>query len=755
MKSIYRSVLFALAPLYFYAQSTLTGTVVDAETGTPLAQVSVYFPQLEKGTTTDSDGTYTLSQLPEGKYQLVLSYLGYKTHATLLEIGSKDPTFTFQMVPSTIEMDEVILSTPFHKLQRDNVVRVEQKSLEALRSNGAITLADGITQLPGVSSISTGIGIGKPVIRGLSFNRVVTYTQGIRLENQQFGAEHGLGLNDAGFSSVEVIKGPASLLYGSDALGGVLYLNPENFAKPNTTSGDVNLNYFSNTIGYGTNAGFKTSKEKLKFLVRAGYNSHTDYETGDGQSVTNSRFNEIDLKTGIGYQSTKFKTELRYNYIDSDLGIPEEIGEQNNDRNPIEPRQEVSSHIVSSKTQWFFKKASLEATLGYIFNGRKEFEDHHHEEEEHEEHEHEEGHGAEEDPALDIELNTLSYNIQFNPHWGKVTTIFGVQGMHQKNTNFGEEILIPNAITNDFGIMALSHIHFNKSDLQLGLRYDLRSINAEQQGNVGDAAFIEAVQRDFNSINAALGYRIDLSKTILARLNVNTGFRAPNLSELASNGLHSGANRFEIGNPNLEREQSIQVDVAVEYANPHLEVYANAFVNQVDNFIFLEPTGAFIDEDPVFVYQQQDATLYGGEFGVHLHPRALDWLHLESNFDMVIGELDDDTYIPLIPAKRWTNTLRVEWSAIQKGSTKTYTFVTLQSVFDQNKVATFETPTPGYNVFHVGLGGEITVFDRKIKYRIARNNLFNRDYIDHLSRLKPDGIANIGRNIVFGLSIPL
>ena len=241
--------LLALAPLYIFSQNSITGTITDSETGTPLEQVSVYIPQLEKGTITDENGTFTIKNVPEGNYKLVVSYLGYETHSTSFQINAGTNEFNYQMVPSAIEIDEVVLSTPFHKLQRENVMKVEQKSIAELKSNGAITLADGITNIPGVSSVSTGLGIGKPVIRGLSFNRVLVYTQGVRLENQQFGGEHGLGINDAGISSVEVIKGPASLLYGSDALGGVLYLNPESFELPGQTSGDINMNYFTNTLG--------------------------------------------------------------------------------------------------------------------------------------------------------------------------------------------------------------------------------------------------------------------------------------------------------------------------------------------------------------------------------------------------------------------------------------------------------------------------------------------------------------------------
>ncbi|WP_182835581.1 TonB-dependent receptor [Flagellimonas lutimaris] len=749
MKQFYISMLLALIPFLTYSQNTLSGKIIDAESSEPLDQVSVYIPQLENGAVTDENGNYTLKNLPEGTYKLVISYIGFETYSTSLEINLGSNKFDYQMTPSAIEMDEVVLSTPFHKLQRENVMKVEQKSMEELKQQGGITLSEGITNIPGVSSVSTGVGIGKPVIRGLSFNRVLVYTQGVRLENQQYGGEHGLGLNDAGISSVEVIKGPASLLYGSDALGGVLYLNPEKFEQSGETSGDVNMRYFTNTLGYNANAGFKTSGDKLKFLVRGAYASNADYETGDGTSVTNSRFNEADLKTGLAYQASKFKTELRYNYNASELGIPEEIGVQNNDRNPLEPYQELSTHILSSKNNLFLKKSSIEATFGYTVNNRKEFEEHHHDEHEGEEHMEEE-----EGAALDMRLSTFNYNLQFNPQWGKMTTIFGIQGMHQKNENFGEEILVPDAITNDFGILATSHIHFDKSDLQIGLRYDLRSINGEESGIQGDEEYIPTLSKDFNSFNAAVGYRMDLTQNIMGRLNLATGFRAPNLSELTSNGLHSGANRVEIGNPDLDSEQNFQIDLALEYGNKHIEAYVNTFYNIVNDYIYLEPTGEFRELDPIYDFQQQNAILYGGEFGFHLHPHPIDWLHLESSYDIVFGELEDNSNLPLIPANRWTNTFRVEWNK-RNQDYRCYAFLTLQTFFDQNKVADFETKTPRYNLFNVGVGGDMKIFNQKVGYSITGNNLFDKNYISHLSRLKADGIANIGRNISFNLSVPL
>jgi iron complex outermembrane receptor protein len=748
MKYIY-SILFISFYFNSNAQCTIQGSVSTEDSNNPLEQVSVYLPQLEKGTVTGSNGEFTMNNLPVGTYKIIASYIGYQTYSSTITLTQGTITLDIVLSPSAIEMEEVIVSTPFHKLQRENVMKVEQASVESLRKMGAITLSDGITNIPGVESVTTGVGIGKPVIRGLSSNRVLVYSQSIRLENQQFGDEHGLGVSAAGIESVEVIKGPASLLYGSDALGGVLYLNPEQFANVNEVDGDINLNYFSNTQGINANAGFKASGEKFKFLVRGAYTSHADYKTGNDLRVTNSRFNEFDLKTALGYQFGIFKTELRYNLNSSDLGIPEEIGIQDLGRTPITPYQELNNHIVSSKSDLFFNNSSLRVTLGYIFNSRKEFE-------EEEDSEIPSENLSDLEPALDMHLSTFSYNVQYNlPSIGRWQTIAGIQGMNQKNENFGEEVLIPDAITNDIGILATSHIHFEKSDIQLGLRFDNRSIKGEETGILGEEGYIAELDRNFNSFNAALGYRIDLLKNFIGRINIASGFRAPNLAELTSNGVHEGTNRFEIGNPNLKNENNVQTDLALEYSSQHFEFFANGFYNKINDYIFIEPNGEFVDNNPVYNYIQQDANLYGGEIGFHFHPHPLDWLHVQSSFESVIGQLDNDDYLPLIPANKLSNTIRLEFNNSHKWITDGYVFITLNTIFDQNKVATFETPTEGYNLLNAGFGASLKLFKQDVELVVTALNILNKDYISHLSRLKVDDISNIGRNITIGLSIPL
>ncbi|PXX29830.1 TonB-dependent receptor [Arenibacter sp. ARW7G5Y1] len=759
MRNIILSMLCILTYITANSQNTLSGKIINTENQEGLEQVTIYFPQMEKGGVTNNDGEYKIGALPTGTYKIVASYIGFLTFSDNITIEKGSNTLDISLVPSAIEMEEVIVSTPFHKLQRENVMKVEFAKLATLKSQGAPTLVEGIGAIPGVDVVSTGVGIGKPVIRGLTSNRVLVYTQGIRLENQQFGAEHGLGVNEAGIESVEVIKGPASLLYGSDAMGGVLYLNPEKFAVPNSTEGDINFNYNTNTQGISSGAGIRASGDRFKYLLRLATNSHVDYLGGDGNRVTNSRFNEKDLKAGLGYQATSFKSEIRYNYNRSNLGIPEEVGLQTTSRTPDLPYQKLDNHILSSNSKLFFNNSNLDITLGYIGNNRKEFEDHHHHEEEeegHEEHEEHEEEG-EEGAALDMKLNTFNYNLQYHlPKSGKFETVVGVQGIYQTNENFGEEILIPDATTQDIGFLGTTHFHLDQNnDFQVGLRYDHRQIDGKAYGISGAEDYIAPLKRNFNSFNGAFGYKNNISEQLTARINVATGFRAPNLAELTSYGTHEGTNRFEIGNSDLKNEQNLQIDLALEFQNEHYEFFLNGFHNSIKDYIYIAPSGTLMDETPVFNYLQQDAILYGGEIGFHLHPHPYDWLHIESSYQTVFGELQTSEALPLIPANKLTNTFRVEFNNAKGWWLRSNAFVSLNTTFKQGKVSTFETVTPGYSLLNAGLGGDIQFLKKSMNITLSANNLLDKKYIAHLSRLKSDEILNMGRSVVVGLNILL
>jgi len=732
MKSLYITLFIGLS-LFATAQNKIVGIITDND-NKAISNVIVSIPEIHKETISDADGKYTLSNLPNGTFKIVFSSVGLTTKTISTSLSGTEISLNVTMEDNIIHMDEVIVSTAFNKLQSQNVMKVEHASLKSLQQKGTATLIEGLATIPGVSQVSTGTSIGKPVIRGLSGNRVLVYTQGVRLENQQFGEEHGLGLNDAGVESVEVIKGPASLLYGSDALGGVLYFNPEKFANPKEFKTDFSQRLFSNTLGSNTSLGFKTSTENWKFLARGSYNTHADYQIADGDRVTNTRYNESDLKTGIGYSNSNFSSVLRYNFNKLDLGIPENgIAEQSTSHTTTFPKQAVDNHILSLHNNFYFKNSKLDADFGYIFNDRREFEDSN-------------------VAILHMKLRTFNYDLKYYlPKLGKVETIVGVQGMHQTNTNLGEELLIPDARTNDFGVFGTANYEFGKNILQAGLRFDNRRVASETHGVIGNEGYFEAIYKSFDSFNASLGYKTNLTDDFTLRLNIASGFRAPNLAELTSNGVHEGSNRYEIGNANLENEQNLQTDLNLEYKSSHFELFANGFYNHINNYIFITPNGTVIDGNNVYDYVQANAKLYGGEAGIHFHPHPIDWLHFTSSFETVIGEKDNGDYLPLIPANKWNNTFRGEFE-IKNWWKEGFATLNIESTFAQNRYSEFETRTNDYTLINLGLGGKISINKAVFQLNLNANNIFNKTYVSHLSRLKTDGIPNIGRNIVLGIT---
>ena len=718
------------------AQNTLSGTVTDLR-NQPIKGVSVYASELYKGTTTDENGKYTFFNLPNRNLKISFAFAGFATQNKTVSNLENENTLNVILEEAIFEMDEVIVSTAFNKIQSQNVMKVEHESIKNLQRKGTATLIEGLATIPGVSQVSTGTSIGKPVIRGLSGNRVLVYSQGVRIENQQFGDEHGLGLNDSGIESVEVIKGPASLLYGSDALGGVLYFNPEKFADANTFKANFSQKYFSNTAGSSSSLGLKTSTDNWKFMARGSYNTHSDYKISGGDRVTNTRYNETDFKTGIGYSNAKFSSVMRYNYNDLDLGIPEEgIADQTKSKKTGFPKQGVFNHLLSLNSVFFFEKSKMDLDLGYIANDRSEFEDSN-------------------VAALHMKLKTFNYNAKYHfPKTGKIETIIGVQGMHQTNANSGEEYLIPDAVTNDFGVFGTANYEWNSHVLQAGLRFDNRKISTEAHGILGDEGSFEAIDNSYDSFNASLGYKTNLADNMTLRLNVASGFRAPNLAELTSNGVHEGTNRYEVGNSNLKTEQNVQADLNLEYKTDHFEFFVNGFYNHINNYIYTSATGAMIENNAVFDYIQNNAKLYGGEIGLHFHPHPLDWLHFETSFETVTGEKQNGDYLPLIPANKWNNTIRTEFQ-IRNWIEDAFATLNVSSTFNQKKVSGFETESSGYNLVNLGFGGTVKLGKTVFDVNINGNNLFDKRYVAHLSRLKTDGIPNIGRNIVFGVNFNL
>ncbi|MDR1698200.1 MAG: TonB-dependent receptor, partial [Prevotellaceae bacterium] len=542
----------------------------------------------------------------------------------------------------------------------------------------------------------------------------------------------------------------------SDALGGVLYFVDERYAKNNSIEAALNSEFNGNSLGFSNNAAFKLSKNRLHWNLFGGYTTHADYQDGNTDFVPNSRFNTGNLKTALGYTGNTFTSSLKYSFLNEKYGLTEsheehEHGEEEheeeaykNGRKPLMPYQDLTTHLISTENTFFFDNASkLKIDAGYVFNNRKEFEGEHHEHGgEHHEEETEEEH---EEAALNMNLHTFSYNAKwYSSRWNdKWTLTAGSQGMAQINSNHGEEILIPDADTYDFGIFAMTDFHYaEKAYWQLGLRYDTRYITSEEFNN------------QYHSFNFSTGIFQPLAQNLSFRLNLSSGFRAPNMYELLSNGIHHGTNRYEIGNPDLKTENSYQADASLQYDTKHIELFVNPYFNYIRNYIYLQPAADRIDDIPVFNYTQHDAFLYGGEAGFHFHPHPLDWLHFEGSYESTFGQDMEHNDLALMPSQKINAMVSANFS-FKKAVRKFSVYLQNKYSFAQNRVAENELTTPDYNLLNAGIMFEFGVKSQPIQLNISATNLLNEVYYDHLSRYKANEIYNIGRSFNVKINVPI
>ena len=648
--------------------------------------------------------------------------------------------FTFQVTFSqvnnqTVELDEIVLSLPFNQTLGKSVIKVDKIIFNDLNPILQQYISKSISKLPGVSIISTGPGISKPSIRGLSYDRVVVYSQGVRLENQQWGDEHGIGVSTSGINSIEVIKGPSYVLYGSDAMGGVLYIEPERYS--NDFSVDYMGFYNSNYNGITNNLGIKGSSGKFSYLARANMVDNQSFSTPDGE-VENTWFKENDIQAGLKYETEKFSSDLRLSMNFSELGLPhmeegdddhddhDEEGHDDHDEEGHEDHYQELSHTTLTWVNTFDlgNDHELNVTLGRQLNDRKEFGGH----------EEEEGHeGHEEGEAeLDMELSTNTLDISLvMPQSENLNLTIGANILSQENKNFGHEELIPDAEKKDFGLYALGQITMENGAALLGVRYDNRSISSD----MGSA--------DFSNFNGSVGIKRDFENSSL-RFNIGSGYRAPNLIELFADGVHHGTFRYEKGNVNLIAEKSFQTDISFDINNEDSSVSFNLFYNDISDYIYISPSRDRMDGFAVFNYMQQDSELYGGEISFD-KKTGFDWLSYNTSLEYIFAESADGEALPFISPLTFNQVFNIDFSS-------NYSFeIDFLAKAKQGRVSMFEEETDGYSILNLSGNWMTSFLENDLNIFWSVNNVFDKEYYDHLSRFKTAGIEEMGRNISVGL----
>jgi len=637
---------------------------------------------------------------------------------------------------------------------------------KVLHQTQGSNLMDAISRQPGLAQITTGAGIAKPVIRGMGYNRVVVVDQGIRLEGQQWGDEHGIEADAQSVHSVEVLKGPASLMYGSDAIAGVMILHPERPLPEGLMQVKAGAEYQSNNGLYGYTAGFAGNKKGWlwngRFSDKAAHTYKNDY---DGR-VPGSGFKERDITGMLGVSRSWGHSWLRVSNVDFKPGIVE--GERDETTGDLEwgegakaygysnylPFQRVRHLRVVSDNAWYTKIGTLKGIVGYQQNRRQEFEE------------------SAEEAALDLMLRTVNYDLKYQvdlEHDWKVCT--GVGGMWQSNENSGEEALIPNYWLFDFGLFATASKQFDRWNLSGGLRYDNRSTNTEEMVEEEVVRF-KKLNKHFNGYTGSVGAVWNANEKTNVRLNVARGYRAPTVSELSSNGVHEGSIQYELGQEGLKPEHSLQTDLGVDFTSRYVALQASLFVNRIDNYVFLGRLGdVMTDGYATYQYRQGDARLMGGEVWLDVHP--LHALHISNSFSYVHGLLLHQPHVsrhlPRIPAPRWNCNVRYEFPDFGGGHCKgTYICAEVDYNLRQDNYYALdntETATPSYAVVNLSVGTDLHVWKHNcIELTLACNNLLNKTYQNHLNRLKyadwntatgRQGVFAMGRNVCVKVSIPI
>ena len=619
---------------------------------------------------------------------------------------------------------------------------------EKLAQAAGTNLIDAISKVPGISQVTTGGAISKPSIRGLGYNRVLTMVDGAREEAQQWGDEHGEEVDQFSAARVEILKGPASLLYGSDALGGVINII-DDFVP---AEGDFNGNF---TTHYATNNGLSASSLLLQgnnngFVYRGRVSYKNAYGFGyAGKTVPNSGFNETNTSAMIGLNKTWGYTHLSLSRFNTNVGLVEEgpdvngnfvneVGSDVKTRKLSLPYQNINHYRAALNSNILLGGGQLKSTFAFQRNIRKEFEE------------------SKDVPGLHLDLNSYTYDVKYSfANNGKWEPTIGLQGMYQNNANNGDEYLIPNYNSSNIGAFGYLKRNFNKGAVNFGLRYDYKNVNGKDLIEDGEKLF-SAFRNNFSNLSGSVGFAYELEKNLVFRANVGSGFRAPNIAELGANGKHEGTFRYEIGNSKLKQETSLQFDLGLAYTAKKVTIELNAYSNRIYNYIF---PGNFNHETtgsstvlPVYRFVQTDAKLVGGEASVDFH--LVKALHFENTFSYVKGRnMANHTALPFIPAASLNHELRFEPSI--KGLHDNFIKIGLSNVFKQDRFDSFETETNGYTLMDAGMGTAFKVKNGKINVWITGQNLGSKLYYNHLSRYKPVGIYNQGRNVSFGVSVPL
>jgi iron complex outermembrane receptor protein len=793
---------------------TLTGTITDKADGKSIPGATISIPDLRLGTVSDANGKYNINSLPKGVYLVQVSFIGYATFNQRVDF-SKTSQLDVKLQASSIEAAEVVVTgvSKATEMKRDPIPMAAVSKTYIDQHSASTNVIDEIANLPGISAVTTGPNVSKPFIHGLGYNRVITLQDGIRQEGQQWGDEHGIEVDQNSIDRVEVIKGPASLSYGSDAIGGVVNL----LSPPPVPDGKI-LGSFSGN--YGTNNGLMSGSFRLQgnnnglvwgTIISA--KEAKDYQNDHDGRVYGTGFREKDARLMIGLNKSWGYSYLNASVFDDQQEIPDgsrdsltrkftqQITDEDASR-PIVPEsvlnsygitplhQHVQLYRIYNNSNFSLGGGNLMVNLGYQFSHRREY-----------------THPTEPDIAgLNLHLSTYTYDVKYNFNIGNdFETTVGVNGQYQNNSiGDATDFPIPAYHQFDVGPFFIIKKSFGKLDLEGGARFDRRSFT-------GQAAYIDTthafypslytgpnptttpnvtqqfatLNKTFSGATGSFGATYNFSDAFLVKANIARGFRAPSIAELSANGPDPGSQIYHVGDSNFKPEFNVQEDIGAFLTLPNVSASFELFNNNIQNYIYQQQL-LNADGSParnpsfplytIFTYVQSRARINGGEINLDLHP--VSWLHFQNSVSLTYGTNlgnggkvpDSLKYLPFIPPLHTHSELRGTFAKGFGTFRSVYGFVGFDHYDAQNRFFSAygtETYTAGYNLLSAGFGGNIVnaAGNTVLKIFIEGTNLGNVNYQSNMSRLKyfdnpnvpagvQPGIFNMGRNISFKVVLP-
>jgi iron complex outermembrane receptor protein len=763
----------------------LYGTLLDAKTKERLFGASIVALPLKRGTVSKENGTYSL-MLPKGEYEIQVRFVGYRSKSVRVVL-STDKELNFTLESDAIETEEVIISIDREKeTLMESSQSFDVMTKEDLDKHRGQTFGESLKSLAGVSVLQTGASISKPVIRGLHSQRVLIVNSGIRQEGQQWGAEHAPEIDPFSPSEIQVLKGASSVLYGSDAIGGVIRLVPKPLPSSASLAGELSLNLFSNNR-QGAVSGFLESgfDNGFGWRIQGSFRKAGDY-AAPNYTLANSGFEEQDFSASLGLSRDFGRITLYFSRFNTELGIFSGAHISNTtdlvnailrgkpaSQPPFSytinfPKQAITHYLLSIHGEFPLRIGRLEMHYGWQYNDRSEFDLHR-------------GRRLatpDDPPAYNLNLWTYNGDIKFHHQpIGQFIGTLGISGSTQFNVNSGDAYLIPNFEAYTVGIFLFEEFVGENWTLNAGLRYDYRSqIAYTFQGS----RFLQAnAQRDFQTLTLCSGIIYQLFSNLSLSFNLGTAWRPPSINELYSYGVHHGTAQFEIGDSTLNIEKSLSLDGILRYESSHVSTEIAIYHNLISGFIYLfplsEPTITFRGAFPSFRYQQADTRLYGIDASVKWS--LFNDLRLDATLSVVRADnLQTNEPIYQMPSDRLTLLAHYHLddvgffksNFIELGATlvrRQYRYPklpqpeTLPPFFPDE--ATYRDylrlivePPAGYTLFNFSAGTQVSIGKQSFVINLSVQNVFNQRYRDYLSRFRYFA-DDPGRNIVLRLNVPI